>query len=630
MSWAERLTHGLALARAPQLAPDGSRVAYLLQRARPPATAAEGDGATVAELWIADADLGGARRLAAPAAGVAHARWAPDGRRIAYVSAGELAVLALDEDAPAQVVAAPAGETIEELAWSPDGLRIAQVRSSVERGERVPRVVETVDFLLDGVGYTGTRRHRVVVSDVASGAERELAAGAQRCASLEWAPDGARLAFVGFAQAAIPELESQAQIASLDGDVRAIGPRDGQAVACAFSPSGRRLLVMGHLAAVRRGTAWRLLVYDADAGRLEAASQECACSRDSRPLWLDERRVLLDGVRAGASELATWDFTDGAAPRTIHRSRAVRIGLSADARRTAVVQEHASANEAGELVVRRLADERERVSTRNRDVLARSGPVAVERMRLGRAGVPLDVWALRRPDLDAAGPRPLVVDLQGGPQGFYGEGFYVRQQCLLRHGFVVAHCNPRGSSGYGGDFAARVNDSWGEDVEDVLRALDALCELPFVDAERVGVMGFSYGGYLTALALARDARFRAGVCGCPVFDVESWLWTSETADPRQYGFDDVRRASLDAQSPSSVVERIRAPVLLLHGEDDLSAPVGQSDWMFRTLKRLGREVAYVRYPGSSHSLMSSVPGYQLDLLSRLVAWFNRYLGEPAT
>jgi dipeptidyl aminopeptidase/acylaminoacyl peptidase len=141
-------------------------------------------------------------------------------------------------------------------------------------------------------------------------------------------------------------------------------------------------------------------------------------------------------------------------------------------------------------------------------------------------------------------------------------------------------------------------------------------------------MGFSYGGYLSALALARSSRFRAGVCGCPVFDLESWLHTSEISDPAQCGFADVRRATLDAASPSSVVERIEAPLLLLHGERDLAAPVAQSDWMYRALARRGREVGYVRYPGAAHRLMAA-PEHQVDVLARVADWFARHLGDPA-
>lgn len=619
-SWPDRLAHELAWARDPQLSPDGSRVAYLLERALP----AQGRPGTqaVAELWVADAELERARRAAAPAAGAACPRWAPDGRRVGFLADGRLlAVGAAGRGEVVELLAAPADETVGAFAWSPDGRRVAQLRSGPPDPEHAPRVVASPDFLLDGAGYTGGVRHRVVVVDLADGSERELAASAHPHASLSWSVADDAVAFV---RTTIRRLRGQAWIAPPHGAPRAVGPRDGQAIACAFSPSGRRLLVVGRRTPAFRGTGYELLVHDAASGRLEHASDEYGGAlRDAR--WLDEERVLVGGVRAGASELAVWRVGDGGAPRGLARAAALRAGLGVDAAGTRVVQEHASANAAGELVVRPLEGARETVSAHNRDLLAPAGAVAVERLRLGTAAAPLDAWVLRQAGDDA--PRPLVLDLQGGPQGFYGEGFDLRQQCLVRSGFAVAFCNPPGSDGYGGDFAARANDRWGRELADVLRALDAVCELPFVDAERLGVMGFSYGGLMAAHALARTDRFRAGVCGCLVFDVESWLWTSEVGDPREYGFSAIERAALDAQSPSSVVDRIDAPVLLLHGEADLASPVAQSDWVYRALVRRGVPVAYVRYPHVAHTLSALVPG---DMLARVTAWFAEHLrGGPS-
>lgn len=626
ISPAERLAYALAPARDPQLSPDGTRVVYVRARAQRPV---DGDalGTTSDELWIAGADLRGARRLATSADGIACARWSPDGRRVAYVAGRQLVVAAPDSPAPPRAVATAQAEATTELAWWPDGRTIAQLRRSVPPGAdaHAPRVVDSPGFLRDEDGYVGDACERLVRSGATTGDTQELLAGRARLASLDVAPGGARLAVV---RVVVPELRAQALLVEPDGAVRALGPADGQAVCCAFSPSGERLLVAGRLQAAARGAAWSLLVYDVASGELETASPEPEWALRARPLWLDERRVLASAVRAGASELLEWKLGGGTF-RTLARSAALRAGLAADAARATVAQEHGDANAAGELVVRRLHDGHEQISAESREALRPDGPLTLERLSLGDDALPLDVWVLRRPALDALGPRPLVLDVHGGPQDCCGEGFDLRRQLLARRGFVVACCDPRGSDGYGGAFAARVNDRWGrEDLDDVLRAAEAVCALPFVDGERAGVMGFSYGGYLAALALARSARFRAGVCGCPVFDVESWLHSSEVADPAQYGFADLSRAALDAASPSSVVDAIEAPVLLLHGEADLAVPVGQSDWMYRALARRGSEVAYVRYPGAAHRLMAA-PGHRADVLARVADWFVGQLGDPA-
>ena len=166
------------------------------------------------------------------------------------------------------------------------------------------------------------------------------------------------------------------------------------------------------------------------------------------------------------------------------------------------------------------------------------------------------------------------------------------------------------------------------------RAPSALAARPYVDPARLGIYGFSYGGYMTAWAIGQTDRFAAAVCGAPVFDLESFYGTSDVG--HIFGANEFGAAPHEApawyaaHSPSTFAHRARTPTLILHGEADERCPIGQGEQMFVALKRAGCEVEFARYPGGSHEgPRFGPPAHTEDFLARTLAWFKRHLGEPA-
>jgi dipeptidyl aminopeptidase/acylaminoacyl peptidase len=199
----------------------------------------------------------------------------------------------------------------------------------------------------------------------------------------------------------------------------------------------------------------------------------------------------------------------------------------------------------------------------------------------------------------------------------------------------VVYANPRGSSSYGRDFATAVYGDWGgEDYLDLMAVMDAVLERPYCDADRQGVRGYSYGGYMTAWIIGQTDRFRAAVCGAPCFDLESFWGTSDIGarfGHRQFGgpAHDVPEW-YEQHSPSSHAHRATTPTLIIHGEADERCPIGQGEQMFVALKQAGVEVEFARYPGGSHLFFATGPPEQrLDALQRTLAWFDRYLKAEA-
>ena len=433
------------------------------------------------------------------------------------------------------------------------------------------------------------------------------------------------------------------QLALVDagkGAVTLIGPEDGAVGSWSWSPDGDRIIFTGDPAASPQHDffsydvathAIRRLTTDLPSAPVEGTP---ALTPPSAPVWLDARRVLFHSVRGGASGLEVLDAETGGV-EVLRRGQALHAGLSVDRVGRYVAQARATPTTTGEIVVHDLvADRVSTIVAPNTATLRDAPPALWERFTVRRGTAAIEACLLTPPDFAPAGRYPLVLDVHGGPASFYGYGFTPLHQCLATHGFLVVYANPRGSTSYGRDFATADYDDWGgEDYRDLMAVVDATLERPFVDPARVGICGYSYGGYMVAWAITQTTRFKAAVCGAPVFDMEAKWGTSDigySGNARQWGGAPwENRAFYDARSPSRFVQRVQTPTLIVQGEADERCPVGQGEQMFMSLLQLGCEVEFARYPGGFHSFpRTGPPEHREDYLARILGWFQIHLGEP--
>jgi dipeptidyl aminopeptidase/acylaminoacyl peptidase len=242
-------------------------------------------------------------------------------------------------------------------------------------------------------------------------------------------------------------------------------------------------------------------------------------------------------------------------------------------------------------------------------------------------------WLLppRGLDPNARTKYPLIVQIHGGPHAMYGRAMFHEMQVMASRGYGVLFCNPRGSSGYGEAFTGITRGTWGEsDMPDVMAAVDVASRLDWVDSDRLGVTGGSYGGYLTNWIVSHDTRFKAAVTQRCVSNFHSFVGTSDIGfDFGIFEFDGTpwRDAEkLLKYSPISYVDRIETPLLIIHSEQDLRCPIEQAEQMYTALRYLGREVAFVRIPGESHDLSrSGTPSRRIARLQHLIGWFDNHL-----
>jgi dipeptidyl aminopeptidase/acylaminoacyl peptidase len=252
-------------------------------------------------------------------------------------------------------------------------------------------------------------------------------------------------------------------------------------------------------------------------------------------------------------------------------------------------------------------------------------PVAAEELvATAPDGYPVHGWVVR-PAGD--GPRPVVLMIHGGPFTAYSSTFFDEAQVLAGAGYAVLMCNPRGSAGYGQAHGRAIIGGFGDrDSVDVLAFLDhALATVDGLDAGRVGVMGGSYGGYLTAWLIAHEHRFAGAIVERGYLDPQSFIGASDIGwfFPQEYHLD---RERMDAQSPLLLVGQVRTPTLVLHSEDDLRCPLSQAVRYYTELKLNGVDTELLVFPGENHELSrSGTPVHRQQRFDAVLDWWSRHL-----
>ena len=639
----------LPSAGSPTIRPGDGAVAYLATRV---------DRETLAtESHIERVPFGGgtARRLSeGPRDG--SPRWSPDG--------GTLAFVRREEEEPPQLWLQPAGGGdatpltslrggVAEFVWSPDGSTLYctsdvdpdALPASEERDPPVPRVreVHEIYYRGDTIGWRGRTSRQIYAAPAPGGRARRLTRGDFQHRALAVSPDGASLAFASDrsrgrherapwgAELCVMPAEG-GRVRRFARDVVAVG---GIAWRPDRAPGEEQIAFVG----APEDNTWQRYVY-----LLDLASGECTRLTDDSidpqtgffpiapapPLVWRDGRVLFLADAAGASGI--YEVTPAGELEAVRARRELIGGLDATAEGDRLAFVASNPTTAPQVRTLDLRTGHGRAVTRvGTDYLAAHPPGRTERFRVRRAGESIEARLVHPPDFDASRRYPLVLEIHGGPNAFHGDGFSALHQVIAGAGFLVLAVNPRGSSSYGADFTAQVFEDWGgEDYLDLLAAVDAACRRPYVDEERLGLHGYSYGGYMSSWIVGHSDRFRAAVIGAPVTNLVSMYGQTDIAvsfGERQWG--GLPQENFDhyvERSPLTYADRVTTPVLLLHGEDDIRVPISQSEELYVALKRRGKTVEFARFPGCSHLfLRSGHAALRKDYYDRSVAWLQRWL-----
>jgi dipeptidyl aminopeptidase/acylaminoacyl peptidase len=253
-------------------------------------------------------------------------------------------------------------------------------------------------------------------------------------------------------------------------------------------------------------------------------------------------------------------------------------------------------------------------------------------------GYEVDAWIVRPPGFKPGARYPAVLTIHGGPFTQYGTGFFDEVQVYAGGGYVVLYSNPRGGSGYSEEHGRAIRGplngagpGWGtRDYEDVMAVVDtALEKFDFIDPERLGVIGGSYGGFMTSWIIGHTNRFKAAVSERAVNNLVSMFGSSDLFWVFERQFGGPMWENIDAyleRSPSTYAQQIETPVLVLHSEQDLRCNIEQGEHLFTQLRLLDKEVELLRFPAESHELSrSGSPLHRVMRFDAILEYFGRYL-----
>jgi dipeptidyl aminopeptidase/acylaminoacyl peptidase len=639
----------------PQISPDGSRVAFVVTT-----LSAEKDE-YLSNVWLADANGEAApRRLTSGPKRDSFPRWSPDGARLAFVSEREpkkkaqLYALPLDGGEPVRLTDVKNG--VSNPQWSPDGTRIAflsrvggwqEPEDEAERGKSKPaRFITTLKYRLDNEGWIYDRRNQVFVVDAdpaAGGEPKQLTEGDYDHADPTWSPDGSLIAFTSARHETRDEDNaSDLWVVSPDGgEPRKITDTAGPVRLPVWGPRGRALFYLGHRdrdSFARNARLWTVPLEGGEPKLLSGAlDRTCAPFFAAfRPAWVDRGTLLFAVEDKGDVPIYAVRPHDPQLElrRTISGDRSI-TGLSASMEAKRIAFTATDPINPAEVYVCDADGSNERQLTALNAEWNRAAALSTpEKITYERAGYTLDCWIMRPVGFEEGKTYPTLLNVHGGPATQYGHVFFDEFQVYAGAGYGVIFTNPRGSQGYGEDFMRAVLHDWGNnDYLDVMAGLNAAhAHAPWIDANRLGVMGGSYGGYVTSWTVGHTDRFKAACSERALNEFSSMFGTSDIGHtfPKEhvgaYPWDD-RQAHI-AHSPLTYAPQIKTPLLIMHAENDLRCPIEQAEQLYVWLKKLGKEALFVRFPDEGHEMSrSGKPRHRLERFNLLLDWFGAYLKD---
>ena len=643
-----------------EMSPDQTRLAYSIQHSDRP-------GRPYAQVWIMDLASGRSTRLGSEADAASGPRWSPDGQWIAFFGHADEksgVMLARADGSEVTFLAGvqgtnhPLPSSGERLAWSPDGRQIAFISATpgpeTDDANGDPMVITRYLYkptASEGLTrFNDNRRLHIFIVDVATRAVRQLTSGIYYEHSIDWSPKGDEIVFVSNRE---PDPDRFFNydiftVAVANGSIRRLTTTKSAEYRPVWSPDGSTLAYLG---TTRDLTSSETTMEDTHVWLIGAdgSGRRALGTIDNRqggPGWSRDGRAVLATVQERGSARLYRFGIDGGPPEVIvpapdERGRVGSWSAGPDGQLAYTLETPVAP---AELYLRQAAGEPRALTSLNEALLGARTLGEVESLRFaGVGGLEVEAFLTRPVGLDPARKYPLVAMIKGGPHGQQGPTFNAKTQVYAAHGFAVLMVNYRGSTGYGQAFADAIfGDQNGAEAKDVVAGVDAaLAKHAWLDPDRLGIEGGSYGGQLTDWIITQTDRFKAAIPAAGIANLISFNYMAYYHDylavefglfPHQTWPEGKRPAAagdalhlmdfLWQRSALRYVANVTTPTMFIHGENDNDVPIAEAEQYYVALKDVGVETVMVRYPREGHGIRET--RHVVDIIDRSLSWYDRH------
>lgn len=660
-----------------QISPDGKHVAFVK------VTVDKIGNKYNRNIWLAD--LGSTpprvRQFTFGAKADTTPRWSPDSKTLAFTSARggkpQIYLIALEGGEARAITALPAGAS--GPVWSKDGTRIAfnssvsaedreredsgetepppnsaleakhrdEVKEEAEKKKADPKVITRFPYRT-GTEYMGDKYTHIYVMDIPAegetGKPERISDGDLSFNEYNWSVDGK---YIYSAQARDPEndLYSNQDVVRLNATGR-LKPASGERkpfvrltkpgyshYTATPSPDGKWIALVRSNEKGSWGVSAELCVMKPNGSGIQPLTTKVDRNFDSFDWTADSKYLYFTPQDNGGVGLRRLNVNTGRVENLIDGGgrmiQSFSISKAGDIAFTACSPDEPSA-----LFWSKGGKTEQRLTEFNKKVLADIDLAKTEEIRYKSFdGREIQGWVLKPVGFKKGKKYPLAVNMHGGPHVMWGPampGMWLEWQLHAARGYAVFYCNPRGSDGYGSEFATVIQSNWGDEVmEDVLTGVEKVVDMGFVDEKRMALTGGSYAGYMTAWIVAHDHRFACAWSQRGLYSLLSFYGTSDIPHLLEHEFDiEFPQDEFEKSwrhSPLAYAKNIKTPLVIEHQENDFRCPISEAEQLYTVLKRLKREVVFIRYPREGHEMSrSGEPLHRVDRLNRMVDWFDKH------
>jgi len=619
----------------PRISPDKTRVVYTINEAVMAADKSE----FVTQIWMASTDGKQNFQITFGEKSSTNPKWSPDGSMIAFTSnrkdnRNQIYVLRVAGGEAEQITDGKGAAG--NFDWAPDSRSIAYALTDPKSDDEEKNDKGRNDFRWIDENPKYARLYVVPIEKDAAGKRppRKLTADDRHVSGFDWSPDGKKIVY-SHVKTSIANDWPTSDVAMVDVATARSTPfaaTQTSESSPTFSPDGKSIALVVSETPVRWARSERIHVFPANGG----PAKIMPLSHDGQPnivTWTaDGNKIMFTESKGTGTALYEADVTAGTIRQADYQDAVINgVEISKDNSAIAMVMQ--KTNQPPEVyVLKKPGDGIVKVSSANADqakIPVGKTEVIKWKSKDGREIEGL----LTYPATYVAGTKvPLILNVHGGPAGVFNQSFIGGRgsyplATFASRGYAILRPNPRGSSGYGTEFRrANIRDWAGMDYEDLMSGVDHVIKLGVADPERLGVMGWSYGGYMTSMIITKTKRFKVASAGAPVTNMMSFNGTADIPSflPDYFEGEFWDQPEIYAKHSAMFnIKGVSTPTMIQHGEADLRVPIEQGYQLYNALKRQGVPTRMIVLPRQPHG--PNEPKMQIAAMQSNLDWFERYL-----